>query len=192
MSVFQRVEPDDPNRCQATHARFQCPFRAVGSRIRNPKNPDELIWEGPKYCPRHSGTQQTTESKTATTRIYLSALWKDKIGQQADHPKYKSLREEMGILRMTLDRKLDSCTDNTELLMYAGAITEMVREIGSLAKTAHAIEKDMGHLLDKPQAEAWIQELLGIISMYITDPATLQILAEDMILSLERRTSNAP
>lgn len=95
----------------------------------------------------------------------------------------------MGILRVTLDTKLGSFHSDQELILHAGQVTELAREIGKLAKVAHAIEKDMGQLLDKTQAEAWVQELIGIIGNYITDPEMLQFVAEDMLSSLERRTT---
>lgn len=184
MSVFKRAErPDDPNRCQATGGAGQCPYLAIGTY-----DPASKIWTGPKYCARHGGHRVLKNEDKESQRMYMAALWKDRIGYQADHPKYKSLREEMGILRMTLERRLDFCKDDSQLMMYSGQITELVREIGKLAKTAHAIERDMGHLLDKSQAEAWIQELVGIIGNYITDPGDLQNISEDMIASLEART----
>lgn len=185
MAVLQRVADDDPNRCQAVHASLQCPFKATGTRFQTITNGEPAwAWNGPMYCPRHGGTTQKTQESTQNIRMYLAARWQEKIGQQAYHPKYKSLREEMGILRMTLERRLDACSDDQSLLLYSGQITELVREIGKLAKVAHVIEKDMGHLLDKTQAEAWVQELLGIIGNYLPDPEILQFLSQDIIASL--------
>lgn len=179
---FQRVEPDDPNRCQAVGGDGQCPFRALGSR-----RDAASQWEGSKFCARHTGygnRARTDESK----RLYLAAVWAAKIGNQADHPKVKSLREEMGILRMMLNEKLESIHDQQQLLMNAGAIVEMTREIGKLAGTAHKIEKDMGQLLDKTQAEAWVTDIVEIISRFISDPDTLMAISELIIESLQART----
>lgn len=182
-NVFQRCEPDDPSRCQATGGTGQCPYRAVGTRANG-----QAEWEGSKYCPRHGGNKFAEAQRKESARLYLSAKWKEKIGNQAYHPKYKSLREEMGILRMTLETRLDFCQSAQDLLMYSGSITELVREIGKMAKVAHGIEKDMGHLLDKDQAEAWVMQLLQLIGNYVTDPDQLQKLAEDMVASLEEFT----
>lgn len=184
MSKFARCEPDDPNRCQGVGTNGQCPFKAVGTRV-DGASP----WVGSAYCPRHGANAQEQIKVKESHRIYLSALWKDRIGAQADNPKVKSLREEMGILRMMVNEKLDSMQDRTQLLLHCGQVTEMVREIGKLAKTAHHIEKDMGQLLDKTQAEAWVQELLGIIGQFVDDGDVLVALSEEMVSSLERRTS---
>lgn len=185
MNKFVRCKsPDDPSRCQAVGQHGQCPFMAMGSRENG-----EAPWQGSQYCPRHGGVVHEQAKAKESARIYMAALWRDKIGQQANNPKIKSLREEMGILRMMVNEKLESLTERTQLLMNCGQVVEMVREIGKLAKTAHHIEKDMGQLMDKTQAEAWVQELLSIISRYIDDPDILLALSEDMIISLERRTN---
>lgn len=183
-NVFTRVEADDPSRCQATGQHGQCPYRAVGSR-----EAEGEPWIGSKYCPRHGGNKQSEGEKKQRSQMYLAALWQDKIGRQAYHPQYKSLREEMGILRMTLENRLGACKTDQDLLMYSGQITELVREIGKLAKVAHGIEKDLGHLLDKAQAEAWVQEIVGIISAFVSSPDDLQKISEDLIASLEARTT---
>lgn len=182
MAKFERCETDDPSRCQGVGTHGQCPFRALGTRANG-----AAAWQGPAYCARHGANNHTERVNKESQRLYLAALWKDRIGEQANNPKVKGLREEMGILRMMVNEKLDSMKDRTELLMHSGQVTEMVREIGKLARTAHSIEKDMGQLLDKTQAESWVQELLTIISQYIDDTDILTALSEDMIASLERQ-----
>lgn len=182
---FVKVRPDDPNRCQSRGGQGQCPFRAIGTRQ------SDNTWDGPKYCPRHGGNIKFLAER-ASLRLYLSAKWQERIGFQADHPKVKSLREELGILRITLDSKLNSCRDDLDLAMQAGGITELAREIGKLAKTAHGIESSMATLLDKNQAKEWVIELLDIIGRYISDSDVLQMLSEDMLESLERRTEVKP
>lgn len=179
---FIRVSPEDPNRCQAVHGDQQCPYRAQGTR-----RPDGT-WDGFQFCIRHSGYARKAAEK-ADHRLYLTAKWKEQIGFQADHPRLRSLNEEIGILRMTLNARLDQCSDEAFLMMQAGGIVEMTREIGKLVTTAHKIEQSMSHLLDKNQAMAWVQELLVIISDYVTDPEQLQQLSDRMINSLAQRTT---
>ncbi len=184
MSVFQRVPDNHPSRCQAVGKNGQCPFKAVGDRENG-----EAPWVGPSVCPRHNAHMQTKSVEKASTSLYMASLWKERIGEQANHPKVKSLREEMGVLRMMLNERLGTLNDSVALLMHSGQVIEITREIGKLAKTAHAIEKDMGQLLDKTQAESWIQDLLKIIGQYINDPDVLIALSEDIVDSLEKFTT---
>lgn len=184
-SKFQRVAEDDPNRCQATGGSGQCPFRATGTR-RNADSP----WQGSRFCIRHEGGTKIA-ARQESKAIYMAALWRAKIGDQANHPKIKSLREEMGVLRMMLNEKLESLHDSQDLLLNASTIVEMTREIGKLAANAHKIERDMGQFLDKTVAETWVNDIVDIISKFIDDPDTLKAIAEMILDSLEARTRPA-
>lgn len=173
---FERCPPDDPNRCQAVHANMQCPYKSL---------------EGATYCGRHQGGSQLLSQERQSTRLYKLAQWSEQLNRQADHPNIKSLREEIGILRITLQERLASCEDGQKLLMFSGSITEMVREIAKTIKTCHALEMSLGTVLDKSQAQAWVSEVGEILSRYIDDADVLQFIAEDMISALERRTADA-
>lgn len=175
-NTWVRCAEDDPNRCQAVHSDQQCPYKAI---------------EGQSYCPRHCGPKNAKQDQVRSQKMYLSAKWQERIGFQAEHPKVKSLREEMGILRMMLDAKLNQLNDEQELTMHAGAITELVREIGKLARIAHGIEKDMNVLLDRNQALEWVQEIVEIIDPFLPSPDDKRTVSDRLVASLEARTSGA-
>lgn len=171
---FERISgPADPERCQAAD---NCPYKGV-------MNPN--TGEREKFCPRHGGNKSIQKQERQDTRLYLAAQWQVKIGQQADHPKFKSLREEVGILRMMLDNKLEIIKDNHELMLQSQSLGNMVRQIGETLKICSHIEQVSGQSLDKNQALQFIQNLAEIISKYIHDPEILRILADEMLMQLE-------
>lgn len=177
---FTRVEPDDPNRCQAVHASMQCPFRAVGDfDTQNQK------WDGPKYCPRHGGASQRHDEIVKEKRMYFAAQWKDRIKAQSDHPKIKTLGEEVGIIRMLLEAKLNSLKDDKELIMAASGIVSLTNSVKDLLKTWQHIEERSGQVLDRARLTVFISELLEILTRYISDPEILQMVGEDINESLD-------
>lgn len=180
MNKFERAPyPEHPNRCQALGGAGQCPF--LGKKL------DDGTYH--KYCIRHAGqTLRTAEQKSL--RMYAAAQWQVKIGAQADHPKIKSLREEIGILRMTLDAKLDSIKDEHDLILNTQSLTTLVREIRETADKCNKIEMATGQMLDRSQALSFVQEIIGIITCYLDDdPDILQMIAEDMIGAYDKMTS---
>jgi hypothetical protein len=177
---FVRVPEDDPNRCQAVHAAFQCPYRAVGNH-----NTETGEWEGSKYCPRHGGNKKLESQRKETMRMYLAAKWKDRIGQQADHPRIKSLAEEIGIVRMMLDTKLNQITDEKMLVMQATGIVTLVNSLKDLVKTWQHVEKTSGEVIDRNKMGLFVQDLSEILSRYIADPDVLQMIGEDINDSIE-------
>lgn len=180
LNKFIRVNDDDPNRCQAVHAAFQCPFRAVGDF-----DSENQRWIGPKYCPRHGGTMQATMAKREEKRLYLSAKWQEQIGEQVDHPKIKSLAEEIGIIRMTLQAKLNLIQDDKELVMHSSGIIGLVNSVKDLVKTWQHIQERSGEVLDRTTMNIFVQELLTILTRYIDDPEVLQMVGEDISGALD-------
>lgn len=172
--IFERCEPDSKYRCQGVGKKGQCPFKAM---------PES------KYCARHGGSMAGASVRKEQARLYKLAMWSERIGQQADHPKIKDLREEIGILRITLESKLKACENEQELLMRAGSITEMVREISKTVRMCHALELSLGTVLDKQQATTWVQEISVVLGRYIDDTDILEMISEDLLESLERITS---
>lgn len=178
---FTRVEADDPNRCQAVHATQQCPFRAVGDF-----DTATQTWTGPKYCPRHGGSTQTQQAKEEEKRMYLSAKWKAKIGTNADNPRIKSLAEEIGIIRMTLEAKLNLITDEKELVMQAAGIVALTNSVKDLVKTWQHVEERSNQVLDRTKLTGFVNSLIGILTRYIDDVEILQMIGEDMLETIEK------
>jgi hypothetical protein len=173
---FERVADNDPRRCQSTHSSQQCPYKAV---------------EGRNYCPRHLGSDQG--EKRESVKKYITAKWQDRIGSQADHPEIKNLNEEVGILRMTLEAKLNQCNDENMLLMYSSTLTTLVREIRDTVSHLHKIQMQTNSVLDRTQALDFVYKLGEIIFKEIGDlpgaPEMLKRISDAMIEDLNRRTN---
>lgn len=174
---FERItDPADPERCQAGGNHGQCPYKGVilpdGTRA--------------KYCPRHGGNKVIAKSEREETRLYLAAQWREKIGDQADHPKFKSLREEVGILRMMLDNKLEQIKDNVQLMLQSQSVSALIQQIRDTLKVCQHIELSSGQMLDKNQALQLVTEIADIVSKYVTDPDTIRILADEMLVRVQK------
>lgn len=168
--VFERCEPDSKDRCQslAFKGNQQCPYKAC---------------EGSKYCARHAANASRPDAKKAEA-LYMVGRYRERINKQATSGKLKTLSEEVAILRMTLEAKLESLSDDVQLLMQAGQITEMVREIAKTVKSCHDLEVALNTVLDRTQAETWLIKVSEIATKYIVDPDLVEMMAEEMMESL--------
>lgn len=178
MNKFERIAYDaDPERCQSGSG--HCPFKGVilpnGERS--------------KFCPRHGGNKQIIAQEKQDQRTYLVAKWQDRIREKANSPKLKTLNEEIGILRLTLESKLERCNDDQELLLQSQSITTLVREIKDTLTAANKLDLSMGRMLDKNQAVQFVGNLIEIISNYIEDAEILKMISEDMIEQYESMTN---
>lgn len=177
MPTLQRVPPDSPERCQnTTGVNGQCPYKAEPNS---------------KFCMRHGGNRGVDFEAVRQTRLYKLAKWQSQLEEQADHPNIKSLREEIAILRITLQERLASCQNNWDLMANAGPISELVMKIAALVKSCHKIEKELGQLLDKAQAVRLASEMVTIISNYIDDADMLNAIGEDLARKVEAVINSA-
>jgi hypothetical protein len=172
---FIRAErPDDPNRCQAIiRGGEQCPYLATGTH-----DPVTGQTVGVRYCPKHGGANG--HDKTASIRQYMVAKWQAKLDLKEDHPKIKTLSAEIAVLRMLMEAVLERCDDQASLAMHAGRMIELAREINKLVISTAKLDILTKNVLDKNQAMQFIQEVVAIIGMHVTDESTLQKISEEL------------
>lgn len=162
---LEKVEPDDPNRCQSVTGLGQC---------RNKSIPNAT------YCPIHISAHQK-DIKAKQNRIYNLTKWRDKVHRHADNPRITNLAEELGILRMIMEGFESVVNSENDLIIYSNQISELVTKIQRLVKDFHSLEKASGNLLDKSAAIKIAGDIIEIISRYVTDIKVMEQISEEII-----------
>lgn len=163
-SKFQRCEEDDPHRCQANVANGQCPYKAMVNM---------------SYCPMHNAAGNAIAAKK-NVRNYNLGKWQARVNDFADNDKVKSLREEIGIMRMMLETIMDKCTDATELLIQSTRIGDMVIKIEKLVASCQRLEEKTDVLIDKQKAMMIADLVISVVTMHITDPKIIDAISNDI------------
>jgi hypothetical protein len=176
MSFERAPYPEHPNRCQATNAKGQC--NNLGLVLE-----DGLYSE---YCLAHGGNQAQAQQKKNSLRNYrlTVARWKTKIDEKAEATGIKSLRDEIAILRVCLEERLNGCHEAADLILQSGPISDMVMKIERVVGSCHKLEGSMGHLLDKQAILQFAQVVIGIISKNITDESQINIVADEILTAV--------
>ena len=161
------VKIHHPNeRCESTGKDAQCPYCKVG---------------GSNHCPRHGANSGLNVQKVERLRNYRLAKWKNRVGEFADSPGIKSLRDEIGILRLTLETMLESCNDSMELILYSQRISDLVMKIEKLVVSCDKLENRMGLLLDKKSVLYLAQRYVEIINEHVEDVETIDAISNEMV-----------
>jgi len=164
---WQKITDEaDPDRCQGVDGHGQCHHKRV-----IPSN----------YCPRHGGNRGVAAAEKEKVRNYQLGKWRNRVNAFADNPEVKSLREEIGILRMMLESTLNRCQDDNDLVVWAGKIQELVRDIEKVVNSCHRLEERTGVLLDKPTILTLADTLVRIIGEHVADADALDIIATRMV-----------
>lgn len=168
---FEVVPDDSPLRCQAVHFKGQCKYRRC---------------EHSTFCPMHNGGIGDKAHAEESLNMLRLAKWQGRVGDLAEHEKVKSLREEIGVLRMMLEETINRCGDQVELIMNSGKIADLIMKIEKLVVSCHKLESNLGMLLDKQAAMQLSGEIVDIIGRYVSDEAAIGRIADDIAAALAR------
>lgn len=169
---YERVEADDPRRCQhVIPTRGQCTLQAV---------------EGGSYCISHGGAGQAKVNRDGELRNYRLGKWKAKIGQHTDPNSIKCLRDEVAIMRTLIEEKMELCGDVHDLMLQSGPISDLVMKVEKLVTSCNRLETHLGAMLDKTQALQWAAEIVEIVGKHVEDEEALSAIADELMQSLDR------
>jgi len=166
-----RTTEDDPARCQSNDAKGQCMNKSV---------------EGTEYCPVHGG-----RDKMPHRRIYelKKSKYQATLERQTDHEGVKSLRTEIGVLRMLMETRLNRIEDDSQLMLESQGISNLVVQIEKLVSSCNKIDLQFSNILTEEQAIQWMAEISDIIDENINDSEIKVIIAAEIEARLITITS---
>lgn len=164
--LFKVTDEFDPRRCQSNISGDQCPY------IRE---------EGSDYCMRHTGK---SNGQAKESRNYQLAIWQSRVNQFADNNQVKSLREEIGILRLVLEKILLKCQNDNDIFLYSSKISDHVTKIEKVVTSCHRLEEKTNLLLDKSAILQLAGTFVEIISRHILDALIIEKIQEEMLTTI--------
>ncbi len=174
MSNMVKVESEfDPQRCKASNKSSQCMNKCE---------------EGFDYCNYHNSGQRLLVKKEKEHQ-YLLTRWRAEIDHYSNNSQVKSLREEIGILRLLMQTALNRCLDADDLMIHAGRIMELTARIERVVQTCHTMEEKTQFLVDKQQIVHLAEQILLIITEFVTDPNVLANIADRIKGAIEAKST---
>jgi hypothetical protein len=150
--IQQITDDDDPDRCQAVDDKGQCRNKVVC--VGNVKS---------QYCPKHGGNRVINTAEKNAIRNYQLGQWQARIDKGIASPNIKGLRDEIAILRMMLESRLEHCKTKTDLMLHTGPISDMIMKIEKVVSSCHKLEKNMGQVLDKSTLLNFASRVIQIV-----------------------------
>lgn len=144
---------DDLHVCQASTKNGPCPIQTI-------ELPDGT-WTD--YCKAHGGPWQASAAEQKRLFGYRLGKWQARVGNFATNPGIKSIRAEIGVLKVLLEERLTSIQDPIQLIAATGPISELIMKINALVVSCEKLEAKQGATLDKNQVVAIAESILGVI-----------------------------
>lgn len=166
--MLTQCKQDDPNVCQAC------------LRL-NTSGHYYLSEEGTDACMRHGASAKLEAIRRKSANQYKLQVWQSRVNEFTESEHSKSLRGEIGILKMTLENIVNMCQDASQLLLYSGKIGDMVTRIEKLVVACDRLERNMGMMLDKATAMKLAGNIVDLISNEVDDPNTIDRISNAII-----------
>ena len=130
---------------------------------------------------RHGANKALEAAAEESKRNYRLTKWKARVGQFADNDQIKSLREEIGIMRLLLEETLNKCEDSVDLMLYSHKMSEFVMKIEKLVVSCDKLENRMGLMLNKSTIINLAQQYVTIINEHVKDPEIIEQISMKMV-----------
>ena len=156
--------PDDPNRCQSVTAFGQC---------------TKLSLEGATDCQMHIN-RQSVRNKDLINGYHLTK-WQARLDRLADANGVRSLRTEIGVLKMTLESVLQRCQSDEDLIEYSNKIMALTEKIEKVVLSCSRLERTTGMMLDKTAALQIAGNICTIIGNHVDDPVAIEAITTQII-----------
>lgn len=171
---WERVSsPDDPDRCQSATSRGQCMLKRV---------------PGSQYCYAHGGAIAIKAQERRDLKNYKLTRYHVAVAEKSGSSGLKDLSEEVGILRVIMEERLNSIESTNDLLINTASIMQLATGIQKLVDSLHKIDKELNNLIDREQLLIIAEGIVQVITDAVEDPVKRRLVSEkvlDLILPSE-------
>lgn len=122
--------------------------------------------DGSKFCAKHCRNPQMVAK-----RQYMlnKSKYRERYSDFADSSDLRTLRDEIAILRMVMEERLNMVTNDAEMLASCGQIASLAVTIERLVKSCNNLETRLGTLLSKPTLLAVASDMVQILLHELVD-----------------------
>lgn len=181
-----KCEPDDPYRCQGggTSGEGQCPFLSLAGLVAYEKMEPFDGHETVDRCPKCGGHSKKNKIERERVHAYRLQTWQERMGEFAEDERVKSLRGEIGILRLLIESVIQRCKTQADLVLYSGRISDLVTRTEKLVVSCDKLETSMGMVMDRTAALAFASQVVDIISAHVEDAKVIDAISSGIIDAL--------
>lgn len=160
-----------------------------------PKNGGRCSYEkleGSLYCAMHSETRNPIRTVAAYKNrldTYRLSQWHQRLTEIKDSSQFRTIVDEIGIIRLTLEAILNQCKDETDLLIHSARIGDLTDKVGKQMVMLNRMEKQSGLLLDKSAVIAMGGRIVEIIAQYVKEPSLIEAIANDIFDTIQNAQS---
>jgi hypothetical protein len=140
-------EPDDPGRCQGMTHDGQC---------------NQLSLSYSKFCKRHARGDKTEEMNVERYLIDNQEL-RDSYMRQQGNKHYLNLEQEIHLIKMLIERRLNSIRTEADLTLSCAPIANLVARLESMKVALLKMEQQLGLVINKDDLNQLAREIAAVL-----------------------------
>lgn len=139
---------------------------------------DKDAIDGCTLCEIHKSRKQ------AKLEVY-GTRWAAKIQSKVDVSRVANLREEVAIVRMMLEARLNLIKSEEELVIHSQALGDLTLKIEKLVASCHKFDKETQTLLAKEDLMRMIEQVIAVVSEEVKDADLLLRISDRIAKEIE-------
>ena len=143
---------DADDRCQGHVTSGQCPMKAL---------------PGDQYCRTHGGRDRETPA-LARKYMLIDRDAASRVAMLSKPDEIYSLRDEIGMCRMMLERRLNMIENDAEMLAAAPMVNQQLLTLERLIKTSSQVEIQLGQMMAKDSVLLLASKMMDVVSKAIS------------------------
>ncbi len=149
--MSEKCSPDDQNRCQGVTGDGQCQY---------------LAGEGGKFCNYHSkgGVSRNKQKRDVERYLIQDEELRKAYNRQKDDKGYLSLKEEIYLIHVLLEKRMNMIKDDATCMMAVGPVTQLVQRLESMKISLMKIQQQLGLVLGKDELRQLAHTIADILS----------------------------
>lgn len=169
---WERIkDEDDPRRCQ-----YIKPSQGQCYNVRV---------EHSQYCPAHGGNKAFDAAKRKQLRNYRLSKFHQRIQELGDSDGVISLRDEVAILRILIEEKINRCDSDHDMILMSGPLSDLIMKVEKVVSSCNRLESKLGEHLNKTKVLQYAQMIVQIIAKHVDDDKVIEAINEDIFESLQ-------
>jgi hypothetical protein len=148
---IERAEEFSPDRCQGITSNGQCLNKS---------------YPGSNYCLVHGGNKKRESDEKEALKNYRLTKYKVELAKKRNSSYIRDLRDEIAILRVLLEEKMNGLNNTNELILASGAIGILIMQIEKLVTSSTKLEQSLSQLIDKSRMIQYTEQIINIVSKY--------------------------
>jgi hypothetical protein len=132
----------------------------------------------------HQGAVEQVSHERAELKNYRLTKFRASVSRLGSSDQIKSLRDEIGILRMMMEERLNQCEDASDLLLQSHTIGDLAVKIQNAVTASSKLEAQLGQTMDKQALLNFASGVIGIIGENIEDPDVLDVISNNILALL--------